>query len=113
MEAVATANYTLDEQHPDGSTAQTRVTVIGGHFDDRGSGPARIRVLALAAAGERRRHDHHARRPLAEGRYDPGGQRRNGDDEQHDDVPGFTGHFTGQRRDAVATGTVLVDGETL
>jgi hypothetical protein len=28
-------------------------------------------------------------------------------------LPGFTGHFTGMRRDAVATGTVLVDGETL
>jgi dihydrofolate reductase len=27
--------------------------------------------------------------------------------------PGFTGHFLGKRRDAVATGTVVVDGETL
>ena len=27
--------------------------------------------------------------------------------------PGFTGHFVGQERDAVATGTVVVDGETL
>ena len=27
--------------------------------------------------------------------------------------PGFTGHFTGMRRDGVATGTVVVDGETL
>jgi hypothetical protein len=27
--------------------------------------------------------------------------------------PGFTGHFKGKRRDAVATGTVVVDGETL
>lgn len=27
--------------------------------------------------------------------------------------PGFTGHFTGHRRDAVATGTVVVDGELL
>jgi hypothetical protein len=27
--------------------------------------------------------------------------------------PGFTGHFTGMRRDAVATGTVVVDGETV
>lgn len=26
---------------------------------------------------------------------------------------GFTGHFTSHRRDAVATGTVVVDGETL
>jgi hypothetical protein len=26
---------------------------------------------------------------------------------------GFTGHFKGQRRDAVATGTVVADGETL
>jgi hypothetical protein len=25
----------------------------------------------------------------------------------------FTGHFQGKRRDAVATGTVVVDGETL
>jgi hypothetical protein len=27
--------------------------------------------------------------------------------------PGFTGHFKGKRRDAVATGTVVVDGDTL
>jgi hypothetical protein len=27
--------------------------------------------------------------------------------------PGFKGKFTGRRRDAVATGTVVVDGETL
>lgn len=27
--------------------------------------------------------------------------------------PGFVGHFTGKQRDAVATGTVVVDGETL
>jgi hypothetical protein len=27
--------------------------------------------------------------------------------------PGFTGHFQSRRRDAVATGTVVVDGETL
>jgi hypothetical protein len=27
--------------------------------------------------------------------------------------PGFTGHFTGRERDAIATGTVVVDGETL
>ncbi len=27
--------------------------------------------------------------------------------------PGFVGHFKGKRRDAVATGTVVVDGATL
>jgi hypothetical protein len=27
--------------------------------------------------------------------------------------PGFVGHFQGKTRDAVATGTVVVDGETL
>ena len=27
--------------------------------------------------------------------------------------PGFTGHFENKRRDAVATGTVVLDGETL
>ena len=27
--------------------------------------------------------------------------------------PGFTGLFVGQQRDAVATGTVVVDGDTL
>jgi len=27
--------------------------------------------------------------------------------------PGFTGHFTGRRRDAVATGTVVLNGETI
>jgi hypothetical protein len=27
--------------------------------------------------------------------------------------PGFTGHLIGKRREAVATGTMVVDGETL
>jgi hypothetical protein len=27
--------------------------------------------------------------------------------------PSFVGHFQGKRRDAVATGTVVVDGQTL
>jgi hypothetical protein len=27
--------------------------------------------------------------------------------------PGFTGHLVGQEREAVATGTVVVDGDTL
>lgn len=27
--------------------------------------------------------------------------------------PGFTGHFVGQQRDAIATGTVVVDGDVL
>jgi hypothetical protein len=31
----------------------------------------------------------------------------------HTIFEGFTGHFQGKRRDAVATGTVLVNGETL
>jgi hypothetical protein len=39
---VATANYTLDEQCPDGSTAQTLVTVIGGHEEETESGVATL-----------------------------------------------------------------------
>jgi hypothetical protein len=31
FEAVATANYIVNAQCPDGSIAQLRVTVIGGH----------------------------------------------------------------------------------
>src|SRR5918997_984239 len=38
FEAVATANYTVSEQCQDGSTAITRVTVIGGHEEEAESG---------------------------------------------------------------------------
>ena len=39
FEAVATANYTVTEQCADGSTAVTRVTVIGGHEEQSESRP--------------------------------------------------------------------------
>jgi hypothetical protein len=34
VEAIATANFVVTEACPTGSTAQTRVTVIGGHEEE-------------------------------------------------------------------------------
>ena len=42
FEAVATANYTVSSPCPDGSTAQTRVTVIGGHEEESESGTSTL-----------------------------------------------------------------------
>jgi hypothetical protein len=38
FEAIATANYIINEECADGSTAQQRVTVIGGHEEESESG---------------------------------------------------------------------------
>src|SRR5688500_15840736 len=38
FEAIATANHTVTEQCADGSAADTRVTVIGGHEEESESG---------------------------------------------------------------------------
>ena len=142
FEAVATANYTVTERCDDGTTADTRVTVIGGHeeesesgtttldsdfvtvlirgFDcegnlvnDRGSGPAEfafspsLQTASVAGTITTRKGSSVAVDVSWEG---------TGPLESTSNTttfPGFTGHFQGKRRDAVANGTVVVDGETL
>jgi len=142
FEAVATANYTLTEQCADGSTRTTRVTVIGGHeeesesgettldsdfltvlirgFDcdfnlinDRGSGPAEFEfspsLQSASVTGTITTRDQ--RTVTVDMSWEGTGPLEATNNTTT--FPGFTGHFQGKRRDAVATGTVVVDGETL
>jgi hypothetical protein len=142
FEAIATANYTVSEQCADGSTAVMRVTVIGGHeeesesgtttldrdfltvlirgFDcagnfvnDRGSGPAdftfspSLQTASVAGTITTRG----GRSVTVDVSWEGTGEMESTSNTTT--FPGFTGHFKGKRRDAVATGTVVVDGETL
>jgi len=142
FEVDATANYTIDEQCADGTTAQTRVTVIGGHeeesesgvttldsdfltvlirgFDcdfnlinDRGFGPAdftfspSLQTAAVTGTITTRSGSSVTVDMSWEG---------TGEIETTTNTttfPGFVGVFKGKTRDAVATGTVVVDGATL
>jgi hypothetical protein len=142
FEAVATANYTITEQCEDGSTRTTRVTVIGGHeeesengvttldsdfltvlirgfgcdfnlINDRGSGPAEFEfspsLQTASVNGTITTRD--GRTVTVDMSWEGTGPIEATNNTTT--FPGFTGHFQGKRRDAVATGTVVVDGETL
>jgi hypothetical protein len=142
FEFDATANYTLTETCPDGSTRTTRVTVIGGHeeesvdgeptldndfltvlirgFDcdfnlinDRGSGPAEFTfspsLQTAAVSGTITTRD--GRTVEVDMTWDGTGPIES--TSNITTFPGFVGHFKGKERNAVATGTVVVDGETL
>ena len=142
FEVEGTANYTVTEACADGSTAQTLVTVIGGHeeesvegvttlesdfltvlirgFDcdfnlinDRGSGPAQFTYSSglerATVSGTIETRD--GRTVTADIAWEGTGGL-----EVTNNVttfPGFHGHFQGKERDAVASGTVVVNGETL
>jgi hypothetical protein len=142
FEAIATANYTVVEQCANGSTVTKRVTVIGGHeeesesgvttldsdfltvlirgFDcdgnfinDRGSGPAEFAfspsLQEASVAGTITTRD--GRSVTVDMSWEGTGEMETTSNTTT--FPGFTGHFKGKRRDAVATGTVVVNGETL
>jgi hypothetical protein len=142
FEFDATANYTLTETCPDGSTRTTRVTVIAGHeeesldgettldndfvtvlirgFDcdfnlinDRGSGPAEFTfspsLQTAAVSGTVTTRD--GRTVDVDVTWDGTGPIESTSNTTT--FPGFVGHFKGKLRDAVATGTVVVDGDTL
>ena len=142
FEAVATANYVVTQQCADGTTAQMRVTVIAGHeeesesgettldsdfltvllrgFDcegnfisDRGSGPADFSFSpSLQEASVTGTVTTRGGRTVAvDMTWDGTGPMEVTSNTTT--FPGFTGHFVGKRRDAVATGTVVVDGVTL
>ena len=142
FEAVATANYVVTEQCADGSTAQLRVTVIAGHEEESESGASTldsdfvtVLLRGFDCAGN---FVNDRGSGSAEFTFSPSLQRaavtgtlttREGRTVTVDltwegagevavtnnvtTFPGFTGHFQGKRRDAVATGTVVVDGETI
>lgn len=142
FEAVATANYTVSRACPGGSTTVTRVTVIGGHeeesesgtttldndfltvlirgFDcdgnlvnDRGFGPADFgfspSLQTAHVSGTITTRD--GRSVTADVNWEGAGPIEATSNTTT--FPGFTGHFQGMRRDALATGTVVVDGDTL
>jgi hypothetical protein len=140
--AEATANYVVNVACDDGSTVQQRVQVIGGHEEESENGVTTddhdflsVRIFGFDCAGdpfsERGQGD-------AEFSWSPSLQEAavtgtvttssgrvvtvdmtwegTGPLETTSNTttsPGFTGHFVGRERDAVATGTVVVDGETL
>ena len=143
FEVDATANYTITETCPDESTSTTLVQVIGGHeeeqedgettldsdfvtvrilnfldcegnfVNDRGSGPAEFTfspsLQTAAVSGTITTRDGRSVTvDLAWAGEGPIEVTNN-----MTIFEGFTGHFQGKVRDAVASGTVLVDGETL
>lgn len=142
FEVVATANYAVTQACADGSTRQLRVTVIGGHeeeqengettldsdfatvllrgFDcegnlinDRGSGPAEFTwspsLQTASVTGTITTRE--GRTVTVDVDWEGTGPVEVTNNTTI--FPGFTGHFQGKRRDAVATGTVVVDGTTL
>jgi hypothetical protein len=141
FEIDAIANYTITQTCADGSTVTTRVQVIAGHEDEAESGVTTIdhdfltvRIFGFDCAG----FVNDFGTGDAEFSFSPSLQTaavtgtvttRNGRSvavdmawegtgpiEVTDNVTifeGFTGHFHGEVRDAVATGTVLVNGATL
>jgi hypothetical protein len=143
FEAVATANYTVTETCDDESTAQTLVQVIGGHEEESESGVTTldsdfltVRILSFRDCEGNFVNDRGS--GAAEFTFSPSlqtatvagtittrdGRTVTADIAWEGTSPievtnnttifeGFTGHFQGMRRDAVATGTVSVNGETL
>ena len=143
FEVVATANYTVSELCANGSTSTTLVTVIGGHeeeaedgvvtldndfltvlirnsFDcegnfinDRGFGAADFAFSPSlqTASAEGTITTRAGRSVTVDMSWEGTGPMETTTNTTT--FPGFTGLFVGQQRDAVATGTVVVDGDTL
>jgi hypothetical protein len=142
FEAEAVANYVVAVACDDGTTVEQRVQVIGGHEEEFENGVTTddhdfltVRIFGFDCAGNffsERGED------TAEFTWSPSLQEAavtgtvttnrgrvvtvdmswegTGPLETTSNTttfPGFTGHFVGRERDAVATGTVVVDGETL
>ncbi len=142
FEAIATANYTVVQQCAGGATAQQLVTVIGGHERESVNGVSTldnefltVLLRGVDCAGElvndrgfgtgQFTFKRSLKRARVVGTLTTSGGRSvaadvawvgTGEVEKTKNVtrfPGFVGHFKGKRRDAVATGTVVVDGATL
>jgi hypothetical protein len=145
FEAVATANYTITETCPDGSTVTKLVQVIGGHEDEAENGVMTldndfltVRLRGFNCDGSFLNDFGTSQPGEAEFTHSPSLQTANvtgtittrdgrtvtvdvawegtGPIESTSNTTtfdGFTGHFLGMERDAVATGTVVVNGATL
>jgi hypothetical protein len=142
LEIVATANYVVTQTCPDGSTRPLRVTVIGGHEEESESGTNTLDTdfLTVLIRGFDCEGNLINDRALGTGEftYSPSLQTASvtGTVTSRDGreivvavswegtgpleatsnttiFPGFTGHFQGRLREAVATGAVVVDGETI
>jgi hypothetical protein len=142
LEVLATANYVVTQTCPDGSAATLRVTVIGGHEEESESGTSTLDNDFLTVRLRGFDCDGNFVNDFATGSgeftYSPSLQTasvsgtvtsRDGREIAVDvswegtgpleatsnttTFPGFAGHFQGKRREAVATGTVVVDGETV
>jgi hypothetical protein len=143
FEVDAIANYTVSEQCADGSTSTTLVQVIAGHeeesedgvttldsdfltarilnfrdcegtlINDRGSGQADFTFSPSlqTASVEGTITTRDGRSVTVNMSWEGTGLLETTSNTTT--FPGFTGHFVGRERDAVATGTVVVDGETL
>jgi hypothetical protein len=142
FEVVATANYVVMKDCGDGRSVRQQVIVLGGHeeeqengestldsdfltvfirgFDcdgsfisDSGSGPAEftwspsLQTAAVTGTITTRQN----RTVTADVTWEATGPMEVTSNTTT--FPGFTGHFVGQEREAVATGTVVVDGNTL
>lgn len=142
FEVDATGNYTITQTCADGSTVTRLVQVIAGHEDESESGVTTldhdfltVRIRGFDCAGT---FVNDFGTGDAEFTFSPSLQTAsvtgtvttrdgrsvtvemawegNGPEEVTNNTThfeGFTGHFQGKRRDAVATGTVVVNGETL
>ena len=143
FEFDATANYTINETCPDGAISTTLVQVIGGHEEEQENGETTldsdfvsVRILNFSDCEGNFINDRGF--GPAEFTFSPSLQTASVDGtittrdgrtvtvsmswegtgpiestSNTTTFPGFTGHFKGKTRDAVATGTVVVDGETL
>jgi hypothetical protein len=142
FEVDATANYTITETCPDESTATIRVQVIAGHEEEAEDGETtldndflNVRIFGSDCDGNfvndrgvgtaEFTFSPSLQEALVSGTVTTQGGRSvtvdmawagTGPLEVTNNTTifeGFTGHFRSQRRDAVASGTVVVDGQTL
>jgi hypothetical protein len=140
FEANAIANYTITQTCADGTTRITRVQVIGGFEEETEDGVTEsdefltVRILGSDCAGSLNEFGSgpgefefspSLQEASVTGTVTTSGGRVVTVDIDWDGTgplevesrttifPGFTGHFVEMERDAVATGTVVVDGSTL
>ena len=142
LDAEATAFYTLTEPCDDGSTAQTRVRVAAGEEEESENGVTTfeneflfVQIQGFDCEGNftSERFEGPADFTYSQSlRYASVTGTATSSDGSTVTVdmtwegtgplesssntttfPGFTGHFKNKRRDAVATGTVVLDGDTL
>ena len=143
FEAIAVADFRITETCSDGRVVTRRVRVTGGHEEETEDGVQTqnrnyMLVQMLGATCRTANISNTFNGPAGSFTWSPSLQRAtltgtlsqpDGDtttvnmswdgtgpmqvDQNTATRPGFTGHFTGKRREAVATGTVTLNGETV